>query len=407
MKPFAWIQAGISLMMAGIIVILGCSREPENPAWFQSTSTGDLLSEEVLRTKIDQIENIFAIYRMKEEYSLHGGESKVIADLLRKRWEELLAEQPPPQAISPAVDLVAFDYKIVQPGEYRADFICRANNPLDNEYWVALHGIVDESNRHLLSKARREENKKSEKWSFKPNPPTTAWPVGEYVLFSQTVSAPPIPYDMFILLYGRDGKSGRYGNRIQLGRYGGISEDEMLIEIKGASDPIDLYRLRNENMEERSPAIRVAFEDKSNQLLEDKKFIGSISPEADLMAFNYKKIGSERYRIDFLFKVNQPFRRDYKIGLYGVVDDNHRDFLTEGRRRKGKKSEAWTFWPDIPTSLWPVGEYVLISSRIMARPIPYNMHVILFDAAKKSGRYGQRVDLGWRVSLDDLQSVRE
>ena len=225
-------------------------------------------------------------------------------------------------------------------------------------------------------------------------------------MISRTLFAQPIPYKMDTFFYDPNKSGSRHGQRLDLGwQTDSISEDELISRFESCNDFFELYRLKTWNQAwlTKSEKVRESFENKSRQLLQGVEPIGQVCPEADLIAFDYKKMGSDKYRADFLFKVNQSFSQDYKIGLYGVVDKSNSDFISEGRKKLGKMSEAWTFHPMPPTSQWTEGEYILISNWFNAKPIPYKMHLVLFDPEKTGSLYGERINLGWRVDLGERQ----
>jgi hypothetical protein len=382
-----------------MIATLNCSRDQECNAWFQSSTTGKSLEQSVLLKQIAQTDDIFVLCQMKNEYRRYGGESQVVTEALEEQWKKVVKSKPPPGRLCQEADLIAFDFTEVGPGRYRADFIFRTNEALYKDYWIGLNGIVTKENRRFLSEKRRKLGKKSEKWTFQPNPPTTEWPVGECILISHTIFAFPIPYKMFTCIYDRGVKLGLHGNIVQLGWNSATTEKGLLYLIDISRDFIGLYRLKNENQDwmKRLKIIREAFDNKSRQLLKLKKPLGCICPEADLIAFDYKKVGDNQYRIDYLFQVKQAVDKDYLISLRGVVDDSNLDRLSKKRRETGAKSEVWTFEPDPATSRWPVGEYVLVTKLIRAQPIPYKMYTSIHDIAKKDGPEGKELALGWRV----------
>jgi len=378
----------------------GCSHKDRPRYWeIYENPIATPLDESVLLQQIARTDDIINLFRLKDEYRCRGGKSQAIIEALKNRWEEFLEKHPPPGTICPEADLIAFDYKKVGDAQYRADFLYKVNQPFNQDYKISLYGIVDKSNLDLLSKGM----KKSKVWHFRPAIPTTAWPVGEYILISHTLSAQPIPYKMCTYLYDPTKKGSLHGQRIDLGWCTtGITEDELISQIESCGDLFNLYRLQtwNQNWLKKSETVREACEKKSRQLLEGVEPLGQICPEAELVAFDYRKIGDNQYRIDYLFRVLAPLEADYTIFLYGVVDENNRHLLSESRRRRGKKSEAWSSGPDPSTRDWSEGEYVFISNVIEAQPIPYNMYTILYD---REGRcaHGQRVDLGWRVNLGE------
>jgi len=221
LKLSDWQSARNRLWALGAILILfiaACSDPPppEDPAWFQSTTTGEALGEDILSAKINQVDDIFTIYRLKEKYLSRDGESQAVAKDLENRWEELLKNYTTSQTICPEADLIAFDYKKVGANQYRADFLFKVNQPFSKDYKIALYGVVDENNRHLLSESRRRRGKKSEAWSSGPDPSTRDWSEGEYVFISNVIEAQPIPYNMYTILYDREGRCA-HGQRVDLG----------------------------------------------------------------------------------------------------------------------------------------------------------------------------------------------
>lgn len=171
--------------------------------------------------------------------------------------------------------------------------------------------------------------------------------------------------------------------------------------IRSVDSLIDLYRLEGDC--ENLPAVRKAFDQRSGELLRETPRLGKISEGLNLVAFDYRWIEENRYRLDYLFQLNRPLESDCVIILYGVVDENHRDLLSEERKREGKKSEVWSFQPHPPTGAWPVGRSVLISAEIAAHPIPYNMQTILYDRDNRR-QHGDLVSLGWRADPGQSES---
>ncbi|MFH1037859.1 MAG: hypothetical protein V1789_04210 [PVC group bacterium] len=379
---------------AAFLCITGCSRSPEDPGWFQATDTGEALSDDALIARINSVSDLITICRMQEEYSRSGGGSTRVQNAMEKHLQQLLADQTPVGSPCPEADLLAFDYRKIGPDRYRADYLFKVNQPFRTDLRIALNGAVAPEHLDRLSKKRRAADKKSEVWTLHPAPPTTAWQPGEYLLLSQTFISPAIPYNMSMNFYAPTRKPGQYGDTVQLGWRRGITESVLLDSIRRTNSLIDLYRLKGDC--ENLPAAQEAFKRKASELLEKTAPLGIICEEADLVAFDYRQIGENQYRVDYLFHVNRPLEHDCLIALYGVVDENHRDLLSEERKKLGKRSEEWTFRPYPPTRAWPEGECVLVSDEIEAQPIPYNMHTILYDRENQR-QHGDQVALGWRA----------
>ena len=394
-------SAGRVCLVVGIFIIVSlpaCSKAPEDPAWFQSKSNGESLDQDALISRIEEVDDIFVIYRMREEYRRRGGQSEEINNAMAKRWKDLLSNHSTIGSPCEESDLIAFDYRKIGPERYRADYLFKAKRSFKTDFRILLYGVVAPEDLNNISETRRKAGKKSNVWNFNPVPPTSAWTAGDYYLLSQTISSTDIPYNMSMIFYDPARQPGQYGEKVQLGWRSGITEEDLLNNIDWADDLIDLYRLEGDcaNMS----AARKAFSAKGSALLEKTSILGRISDEAELVAFDYSKIGDDQYRVDYLFRILSPLEKDCVITLYGVVDENHHHLLSEDRRRLNKKSEAWSFQPYPSTLDWQEGEYVLVSGEINAHPIPYNMHSILYD---REGRiqHGNQVPLGWRVDLGE------
>ncbi len=373
----------------------GCSRRPEDPAWFQSSQTGKMLPIEELKAEIDRTDSLFDLFKMKRQFVLfREGEPRLILEALDRRRDRILAERTPLGSPCPEADLVAFDYRYIGPGRCRADYLFRVNRAFPANLEIALHGSVDPEHRDLISEARREDGKESEVWVLRPEPPTSAWGEGEVRLLSHAFSAQAIPYNLMMLFYDPARSPGQYGEPVYLGWRQGKTESALLEAIESADNLIDFYRLKGDAGD--LPAARQAFDRKFAQLREASPPLGEISEGLELAAFDYRMVEENRYRVDFLFCLDRTLEFDCLISLYGVVDEAHRELLSERRRQEGKTSEEWTFRPFPPTKAWPEGECTLVSHEIEARPIPYNMRFIIYDRENRR-QLGELLPLGWRA----------
>jgi len=383
------------VLVVGFLVGPGCSRGPEESAWFRSSESGKVLPFEELKADIQRTDSLFDLFDMKRQYVLSQGrmEPRVIEEIDRRR-DRILAERPPLGSPCPEVDLVAFDYRYVEPGRYRADYLFRVNGSFSADLEISLQGSVAPEHLDLISKARREDGKESEVWVLRPDPPTSTWGEGEVRRLSHPISARAIPYNLMMLFYDPARSPGRYGEPVYLGWRQGKTESALLEGIERADNLFELYRLEGDlgNF----PAAREAFDRKSAQLRAATPPLGEISEGLELAAFDYRKVAENRYRVDFLFCLDRPLEFDSLISLYGVVDEAQRELLSERRRQEGKTSEEWTFRPFPPTKSWPEGQCTLVSHEIEARPIPYNMRFIIYDRENRR-QFGELLPLGWRA----------
>ncbi len=187
-------------LVLGVLVSPGCSREPEDPAWFRSSETGKILPIDELKAEIERTDSLFDLFEMKRQYVISQGrmEPRVIETIDRRR-DRILTERPPLGSPCPEVDLVAFDYRYIEPGRYRADYLFRVNRSFSADLEISLQGSVAPEHLDLISKTRREEGKESEVWVLRPDPPTSTWGEGEVRLLSHGFSARAIPYNLMML----------------------------------------------------------------------------------------------------------------------------------------------------------------------------------------------------------------
>jgi hypothetical protein len=191
----------------------------------------------------------------------------------------------------------------------------------------------------LIPDSRRQYG--FENWTFDPLPPTSVWDIDQDVIVSHDFFARPILYNFKIGFYRRG--EGGYGKEIDLGwmEDTGLTDEELLEEIKQADNIIDLATVQRKiklNSSALSLAINRILKDKWSKLLEDCHPIQS-NFGVDLIKFQYRKILDDKYQISYLIKVNKSFNSDYRIFLHGYVDNNHLQFLSPERRKY--KFENW------------------------------------------------------------------
>ncbi len=188
-----------------------------------------------------------------------------------------------------------------------------------------------------------------------------------------------------------------------------FDEQAFLTEIAEAESLVDLARARRdfEATGEQSPPVSQALAERWDYLRERIEPIGRFSEEADLIEVQYVLTGPLSWGLDYLFRVNQPFRDDYNIFIRAHVEVEDREYLSEHAHMVGGY-ETWGFAPYPPTSQWPAGEYILIHRPLaQAQPIPYRIVTGFYHS--EEGRYGEVIDLGWmtpyRVTEDELVEV--
>ncbi len=183
-------------------------------------------------------------------------------------------------------------------------------------------------------------------------------------------------------------------------------EQAYLREIAAADDLITLNTTRSNYAValKKSKKVEKALEEKW-QLLVDKlesrgEKLGKLCDEVELAAFDYEKIGKDRYRLYFLFRVIEKLNLKCGITIGGRLPDS--DLLPEPDRKKGYMK--WHFNPLPPTKFWQPGEYIVIRYDITAPDLPLEMRMTL---STSEGSHGETVSLGVLGQINQLNLDRE
>jgi len=178
-----------------VLSAASCSRAPEDPAWFQSTTSGDTLTSAQLGERINRTDSLFDLFDMKREYILRGGESEKIMIALDKRRDKLTEAADTFPAIPDKLDFLGWDIDKMDNNKYRISCYFVVVGKMDKNWIFKLLAKVDEKHAPMLP----PENQKGRrmKWQLYPKPST--WDPGEHKILSELVELQPIPYN----IYGR------------------------------------------------------------------------------------------------------------------------------------------------------------------------------------------------------------
>ncbi|MDP8215657.1 MAG: hypothetical protein RAO92_10565 [Candidatus Euphemobacter frigidus] len=198
LKKFFYVgeATGLPKMLIGFCVLFlvlsaeSCSRAPEDPAWFQSTTSGDTLSSNQLTKKINQEDSLFNLYDMKREYILRGGESREVMVALDKRRDQLTEAAEIFPAIPEKLNFLGWDIDKVDGNKYRISCYFVVVGKMDRDWIFKLLAKVDEKHVPMLA----PENQKSRRVKWQVYPKTSTWDPGEHKIISEIVELQPIPY---------------------------------------------------------------------------------------------------------------------------------------------------------------------------------------------------------------------
>lgn len=168
-------------------------------------------------------------------------------------------------------------------------------------------------------------------------------------------------------------------------------------KILDSNDLFDLYEIKNsysfiDNIAPNiAPQIHEKLDRKYETLLSYYDTEEVISEKVSFVDYHYRKLGDEKYKFYFLFKVNSEFEKDWTIYFRAHVKDEDINLLHKYRQKY--KYYNWDFEPNPPTSLWLKNEYTVIAREVSAKPILYNMNIGFFRSGEE--RHGKQIELGW------------
>ena len=216
-----------SLIMLLCVVFSGCSKSPEETVSerdFTKARKAVYANQDELISQINNTDDIFTLYAMKDEYRLRGGKSQAIKDALGKKWQQLLKESKQKAPINDNLDLVDFKWQRIYPKKYRIYWLFYVKEPIDKDCQIYVYGHVDANHVKLLDEVYQPY--KYQNWTIWPIPPTSKWQKGEYVLVANDIPAKDIPYRISFNLFYKDknGKGVQYGEFIKLGWFADAGE---------------------------------------------------------------------------------------------------------------------------------------------------------------------------------------
>ena len=187
-----WNRSTALCAILAIIIVTGCSRAPEDPAWFQSTTSGDTLTSAQLGERINRTDSLFDLFDMKREYILRGGESEKIMIALDKRRDQLTEVAEAFPAIPDKLDFLGWDIDKMDNNKYRISCYFVVTGNMDRDWIFKLIAKVDEKHAHMLP----PENQKGRRIKWQVYPKTSTWDPGEHKIISELVELQSIPYNI-------------------------------------------------------------------------------------------------------------------------------------------------------------------------------------------------------------------
>ncbi|MCX7918589.1 MAG: hypothetical protein N3A72_03055 [bacterium] len=342
--------------------------------------------------------NPFEIYEFRSLYQSNQRAFPELFQEIDKKYRAIISEYTKHQgfAVNSAVSFLGYYYKKIDPKQYKLYLLFKTEELMDTDWAIYVHGKVAEEDVSRLPE--KVQSWKGQNWDFWPDPPTSTWRKNESIIVSRVISAEPIPYNIVIGFY-KGGKT--FGKPIPLGwidfatdnldgllykRWKQLSISKNIFEI---GEFLQTYAFYENIIPELYREIASSFETLCIKHQSGKEKV--IHPAITFIDVYLKKLEPKKYRLYFLFKVNQPLEKDWLVYIHGRVKEEDVGLLPESNRQM--KGQNWDFYPYPVTTHWPVGKYVIIHNDIIAEPLSYK--VIFGFYRDGEGTFGEAIDLGW------------
>lgn len=195
-------------LLGWMVAAGGCRRAPEEPAWFHSPETGEVLGPEALGEIIQDTDCLFRIDEMKRELIFRGGEEvpEIMAALNRRR-DRLVEETEAFSAVPGALDFLGWRIRPTsevpgrewetREGRYEISGYFVVTGEMDRNWIFRIMTKVDDQHVHLLPPERQQARYIN--WQIFPR--TSDWSPGEHHILSTIMDLQPIPYYIYARMY--------------------------------------------------------------------------------------------------------------------------------------------------------------------------------------------------------------
>lgn len=348
-----------------------------------------IYDEQAYLREIEAADDLITLNVTRSNYAVALKKSEAVTRALNEKWA-LLAEEADAKGniigkLCDEAELIAFDFEKIGPDRYRLYFLFRVLREFRSNYGIYIAGrLADPS---LFPEAYREKGYM--RWHFKPLPPTEFWQPGEYVVISSDIIAPDLPFN---LRMNFDSPQGRHGNQIPLGimrKLGQLALDHEAFLLE--EDPFQFWEWLQTSHARSGPGgdlVLRRFREVTGALAR-----GAVVEEGiEYYGARISRLGPSRCHLRLLFRCVRPLDHDYRILLYGSVSPENREFLSDSRKKAGKKSEKWSFQIFPPTSTWKPGDFIIISHNFEVKPISYDFFAFIYN--RGDGKTGLRFEVG-------------
>jgi len=117
-----------------------------------------------------------------------------LQEQVKTTFETKLSAISNPFALSPAVTFMAAEVTRMADGMFQFRLVFHVEAAMDRDWRMLFHGFVKEEDVPRLPEEKQAQGYMD--WNFAPNPPTSSWEVGKYVVLTHAIEATPMVYQI-------------------------------------------------------------------------------------------------------------------------------------------------------------------------------------------------------------------
>ena len=137
--------------------------------------------------------NRYELYQLQTSVDFHRL-PEPMRNYAKDRFKKLIEEANYPSAVAlnEYVTYLGSDLVRVEEGVFQFWFVFKVEKPIPEDWRIFLHGQVAPEHISLLPPEKQAQGYHD--WNFNPDPRTSEWPAGEYVMITRSIRPAPIPY---------------------------------------------------------------------------------------------------------------------------------------------------------------------------------------------------------------------
>ena len=161
---------------------------------------------------IDKLD-FYDLYRFRRSPNINKLPAE-LQDYAHARFNQFIrAIKAKPFPINDSLTFVSAEVAHAEGNWHIFRFVFHVDKAMDQDWRIFFHGKVADRNIPYLPEAMRSGGYML--WNFDPDPPTSSWPVEDYIIITHKIQVEPISYWLKLGFFTR--QDGFFGNAVQLG----------------------------------------------------------------------------------------------------------------------------------------------------------------------------------------------